>query len=77
MTFPGIPFAKLGGRKFVMAFWGMNVCFAAEMTGHLTENLVKVVVVCVGAFAAGDTFITRKALDEGVAKGYGKVEPNG
>lgn len=74
----GIPFAKFGGRKMVMAGTGMTMAFILALVGKLTGEFTTIASICVGAFAIGDTVVTHKAIAEGVSKDYGQVpQPGG
>ena len=73
----GIRFAAYGGRKFVMAFWGLNAAFILALVGKLTGEFTTIASICVGAFAIGDTVISHKAIDKGVAKEYGHAATAG
>lgn len=69
----GIDFDRYGGRKFIMAFWGINAGFILALCQRLTAEFTTIASVCVGAFAVGDAVISSKAIEKGVAKQYGKV----
>lgn len=71
----GIPFAKLGGRKFVVAVWLSSLATALAFGGKFTDAMGLLFGIIYGGFAYADTKINTAAIAKGVNKDYGQVAP--
>lgn len=68
----GIPFAKLGGRKFVVAMWISSLATGLAAFGKFTDAMGLLFGVIYGGFSYADAKINIAAIDKGVSKAYGQ-----
>lgn len=71
----GIPFAKFGGRKMVVAIWLSSLATGLAAFGKFTDQLGLLFSVIYAGFSYADTKNTVKALEMGVNKDYGQTPP--
>lgn len=65
----------LGGRKFLLAMASVGSGFVLALTHTLTADFAGIVMTANVAFNGADAFITKTAVQHGVAKDYGKASP--
>lgn len=68
-----MPFAKLGGRKFVVAIWLSSLATLLALLEKFTPEMATLFSVIYAGFSYADSKISTKAVEMGVHKDYGKV----
>lgn len=53
------------GRKFWMSAFGLLLTAVVTLMGKMDANVAMCITVCVGGYAAGNTLVSRAALQSG------------